>query len=144
MHSTKGSVHPLPQHVRVCIVGTGFSGIGMAIQLKRDGIQDFVLLERADDVGGTWRDNTYPGCACDVPSQLYSFSFALNPDRTRSFSPQPEIWDYLRRVAKEHDIHSRTWFSAEMQTAAWDEQQTRWNVVTARGPLTADVLVSGM
>ena len=69
----------LPEHVRFCIAGTGFAGIGMAIRLKQDGIHDFVILERADDVGGTWRDNTYPGCACDVPSHLYSFSFAPNP-----------------------------------------------------------------
>ena len=82
----------------VVIVGSGFSGLGMAIQLKRTAATDFVVLEKADDVGGTWRDNTYPGCACDIQSHMYSFSFEQNPDWTRSFSPQPEIWDYLRRV----------------------------------------------
>ena len=133
-----------PPHFRVAIVGTGFAGLGAAIQLAKAGIDDYVLLERADDVGGTWRDNTYPGCACDVPSQLYSFSFALNPDWTRSFSPQPEIWDYLRRVAKDYDIPSRTWFAAEMQAAEWDDTHQRWRIETAGGPLTADVLVSGM
>ena len=76
-------------HHRIVIVGTGFSGLGMAIRLRREGEHDFVLLERAGEVGGTWRDNTYPGCRCDVPSHLYSFSFAPNPDWTRTFSPQP-------------------------------------------------------
>ena len=74
---------------RVAIVGTGFSGLGMAIRLKQEGIEDFVVFERADDVGGTWRDNTYPGAACDVPSHLYSFSFAPNPDWSRTFSRTP-------------------------------------------------------
>jgi phytoene dehydrogenase-like protein len=80
----------------VAIVGSGFAGLGMAIRLREAGIEDFVVLEKADDVGGTWRDNRYPGCACDVPSHLYSFSFAPNPEWTSTFSPQPEIWDYLR------------------------------------------------
>ncbi len=86
-------------HHRTVIVGTGFSGIGMAIELLREGERDFVLLERADEIGGTWRDNTYPGCRCDVPSHLYSFSFAPNPNWSSTFSPQPEILDYLRGVA---------------------------------------------
>ena len=85
-------------HHRIAIVGTGFSGIGMAIKLLREGERDFVLLERADEIGGTWRDNTYPGCRCDVPSHLYSFSFAPNPNWSSTFSPQPEILEYLRDV----------------------------------------------
>ncbi len=89
---------PLPGHVRVAIIGAGFGGIGAAIALRKAGHTDFVVLERATAVGGTWRDNSYPGCTCDVPSHLYSFSFAPNPDWTRSFSRQPEIWDYLERV----------------------------------------------
>ena len=79
-------------HVRVAIVGAGFSGLGLAIRLKQRGLENFVILERANDIGGTWRDNTYPGCACDVPSHLYSFSFAPNPNWSRRFSPQREIW----------------------------------------------------
>ncbi|HVD58649.1 MAG TPA: NAD(P)-binding protein, partial [Thermoleophilaceae bacterium] len=86
-------------HHRIAIVGSGFSGIGMAVRLMRDGEHDFVLLERASELGGTWRDNTYPGCRCDVPSHLYSFSFAPNPSWSSTFSPQPEILDYLRDVA---------------------------------------------
>ena len=101
------------QHVRVAIVGTGFAGLGLAIRLKQAGIEDFVLIERADDVGGTWQANTYPGCQCDVPSHLYSFSFAPNPSWTRTYSRQPEIWDYLRerrrspRPAPAHPLRPR-------------------------------------
>ena len=82
----------------VTLVGAGFSGIAMAIALKQAGICSFVLLEKGDDVGGTWHENQYPGCACDVPSHLYSFSFAPNPNWSRMYSPQPEIWNYVRRV----------------------------------------------
>ena len=92
----------------MAIVGSGFAGLGMAIRLREAGIEDFVVLEKADDVGGTWRDNSYPGCACDVPSHLYSFSFAPNPEWTSTFSPQPEIWDYLRgcaRALRGHGAH---------------------------------------
>ena len=85
-----------PVHTRALIIGTGFSGLGMGIALQKQGV-DFLILEKADEVGGTWRDNTYPGAACDVPSHLYSFSFAPKPDWGRVFSLQPEILDYLRR-----------------------------------------------
>ena len=84
------------ENVRAVIIGAGFGGLCAAIRFREEGIEDFVVLERDDEVGGTWRENTYPGCACDVPSHLYSFSFALNPDWSRSFAPQPEILDYLR------------------------------------------------
>src|SRR5436190_232556 len=87
------------RHVHVAIVGCGFAGLGMAIRLKQEGVDDFVVLERAHDIGGTWRDNHYPGCQCDVPSHLYSFSFAPNPGWPRTFSHQPEIQAYLRRCA---------------------------------------------
>ena len=83
---------PLPRHVGVFVVGAGFGGLGMAIRLQQRGVRDFLVVDKGHDVGGTWRDNTYPGAACDVPSQLYSFSFARNPGWTRSFSPQPERW----------------------------------------------------
>src|SRR5438309_2851203 len=90
--------------VRIAVIGSGFAGIGTAVRLKQAGYDDFVVLERADDVGGTWRDNTYPGCRCDVPSHLYSFSFAPNPEWSSTFSRQPEIEDYLRTVTDDFGI----------------------------------------
>ena len=130
-------------HVRIAVVGTGFAGLGMAIRLKQDGIDDFVVLERAQDVGGTWRDNTYPGCACDVPSHLYSFSFAPNPDWTRTFSSQPEIWGYLRGCAERFGVTPHIRYGHELLHATWDGEAQRWSVETSRGALTADVLVLG-
>ena len=127
--------------VRIAIVGTGFSGLGMAIRLKRAGIEDFVLLERAEDVGGIWRDNTYPGCQCDVPSHLYSYSFALNPNWTRTYSRQQEIWDYLRDCAERFEIVPHIRFGHDVHGAAWDDDAQRWQVDTSQGPLTARVLI---
>src|SRR4051812_44211732 len=115
-----------PPHFRVAIVGSGFAGLGMAIRLKQQGESDFVVFERADDVGGTWRDNTYPGIACDVPSHLYSFSFAPNPDWSRTFSPGHEIQDYLRRTASDFDVIPHVRFRHEVQHAEWDEPNQRW------------------
>jgi cation diffusion facilitator CzcD-associated flavoprotein CzcO len=127
------------------VVGSGFSGLGMAIQLKRDGRDDFVVLEKADDVGGTWRDNTYPGCACDIQSHMYSFSFAQNPDWSRSFSPQPEIWRYLRKVTEDYDLRRHLHFGVEMTGARWDEDEHRWHVSTGTGDeYVARFLVSGI
>jgi len=131
------------RHFRTVIVGTGFSGLGMAIRLLRDGERDFVLLERADEVGGTWRDNTYPGCRCDVPSHLYSFSFAPNPNWSSTFSPQPEILEYLRDVARRFGVMPHVCFRTELQSADWDEDEARWQIETSQGPMTAEVLVLG-
>jgi cation diffusion facilitator CzcD-associated flavoprotein CzcO len=131
-------------HHRVAIVGSGFAGLGTAIRLRQRGEDDFVLLERADRLGGTWRDNTYPGCACDVPSHLYSFSFALNPDWTQLCSPRSEIQAYLERVADEYDIPRQIRFNHEMLEAAWNNEDRHWEIQTSAGALTADVLVSGM
>ena len=89
-------------HVGVLIIGAGFSGLGAAITLQKDGYTDFLVLERGNNVGGTWRVNTYPGAACDVPSHLYSYSFAPNRRWTRSYSKQPEIEAYIRQVARQH------------------------------------------
>jgi cation diffusion facilitator CzcD-associated flavoprotein CzcO len=129
------------RHVEVAIVGSGFSGLGAAVKLDQAGNRDFVVLERGDDVGGTWRDNTYPGAACDVPSHLYSYSFALNPDWTRSFSSQPEIQDYIRGVARRAGVLDRHVFGCEVKRAAWQEQHSRWELSTSHGTLTADVLI---
>jgi cation diffusion facilitator CzcD-associated flavoprotein CzcO len=138
-----GGEPALPASVRVAIIGSGFAGLGVAIGLRRDGEEDFVILERADDLGGTWRDNSYPGCACDVPSHLYSFSFAPNPNWSRMFSGAREIHDYMQEVATEHGLRPHLRFGAELLHAAWDDEEQRWHLTTTRGSLTADVLVSG-
>jgi cation diffusion facilitator CzcD-associated flavoprotein CzcO len=129
-------------HLRIAIVGGGFAGIGCAIRLKQEGIHDFVVFERADDVGGTWRDNSYPGCACDVPSLLYSYSFAPEPEWPHAFSRQPEIWDYLRRCVRRFGITPHLRLGAEVNYAAWNREQRRWDLDTTAGSWTADVLVS--
>src|SRR5690349_14560626 len=129
-------------HTRVAIVGAGFSGIGMAGRLLHDGIDDFAVYERANEVGGTWRDNTYPGCQCDIPSTLYSFSFAPNPDWSRTFPEQPEIHAYLRQVADEHDVRRHIRFRHDVLDARWRPAERRWAIRTSGGDHTADVLVS--
>jgi cation diffusion facilitator CzcD-associated flavoprotein CzcO len=132
------------RHVQVLVIGSGFAGLGAAIRLRKDGVDDFLVVERGDEVGGTWRDNTYPGAACDVPSHLYSYSFELNPNWSRSFSPQPEIQHYLRTVAAKYDVGAKHLFNTEVTLARWDERTQRWLVDTTSGDFTADVLVSAV
>ncbi|MEE1787490.1 NAD(P)/FAD-dependent oxidoreductase [Streptomyces sp. SP17BM10] len=129
-------------HVRVAVVGAGFGGLGAAVRLRRAGITDFVVLERADSVGGTWRDNSYPGCACDVPSHLYSFSFAPNPEWPRSFSGQPDIRAYLEKVATVFRLRPHLRYNAEVLEARWESEHTRWRITTTAGTWTADAIVS--
>ena len=128
------------QQVDVAIIGSGFSGLAMAAALKRSGREDFVVLERAHDVGGTWRDNTYPGCACDVPSHVYSFSFAPNPDWSTTFSPQPEIQAYIRRTAEREGLLGHIRFDCDVQDAHFDG--SRWQITTSQGKLSARALVA--
>ncbi|MFG2095460.1 flavin-containing monooxygenase [Streptomyces sp. NPDC048612] len=130
------------RHVRVAVIGSGFGGLGAAVRLRRQGITDFVILERADAVGGTWRDNSYPGCACDVPSHLYSFSFAPNPEWPRNFSGQPHIRAYLERVTDTFGLRPHLRFNSEVRALRWNGDALHWEVETASGPLTADVVVS--
>ncbi|MEU1525909.1 NAD(P)/FAD-dependent oxidoreductase [Nocardia rhamnosiphila] len=130
------------EHRHIVVVGAGFSGIGLAVRLREAGFDDLLVLERADDLGGTWRANTYPGCACDVPSHLYSYSFAPNPYWSRTYGTQPEILEYLRAVAVRFDIVRHIRFGTEMLDARWDDHTARWRIDTASGPLTADFLVS--
>ena len=143
--SPRAHARPLPGHVRHLVVGAGFAGLCAAIKLAEDGEHDFLVIEKGADVGGTWRDNTYPGAACDVPSQLYSFSFAPNPDWSMSFSPQPEIQAYLRRVARESGTLDRFRFRTSLVDAAWDEAQQQWVVEVedegGRSTLTSQTLV---
>ncbi len=137
-----GALAPLPGRVRVAIIGAGLGGIGVGIRLRGAGVSDFVILERADSVGGTWRDNTYPGCACDIPSHLYSFSFAPNPDWSHSFSRQPEIWRYLEDVTDRYGLRRHLVFGTEVIRADWESGPARWRLRTSRGEITADVLIS--
>src|SRR3954463_12154082 len=132
----------MQNEVDIAIVGSGFSGLGMAIRLEQEGFEDFVVLERADEVGGTWHYNTYPGCACDVPSHLYSFSFAPNPDWTRTYSSQPEILDYLRRCAHDFGVRSPIRLGCEVTGAEWDGGSGRGEIETTDGALSARVLVA--
>lgn len=125
------------------IVGAGFAGLCAAIQLDRAGERDFVVVEKDSDVGGTWHANTYPGAACDVPSQLYSFSFALNPDWSAAYSPQPEILAYIRRVAKDSGTLDRFRFSTAVEHATWVAAEQRWHVTTSGGDYLARTLISG-
>jgi len=126
----------------VIVVGAGFSGIGMAARLRQRGIEDFVVLDRGNDLGGTWRDNSYPGAACDVPSNLYSFSFALNPRWTRSFTSQGEIWDYLRHCVDAFGVGEHLRLRHEVEVARWDEVARQWSVRTTTGETySAPVLI---
>ncbi|MET9080887.1 NAD(P)/FAD-dependent oxidoreductase [Streptomyces sp. NPDC004237] len=131
-----------PREVEVLIVGAGFSGLGMGIQLRRRGHESFAVIERADDVGGSWRDNTYPGVACDVPSPLYSYSFRINTEWSRMYSPGGEIWDYLRDAAREEGIEPHLVLSADMIEAKWDVTTGRWFVHTSNGDFVSEILVS--
>ena len=131
-----------PNHHAIIIIGAGPSGIGAAIRLLASGRRDFVILEKADAVGGTWRDNTYPGCACDVPSALYSYSFAPNRDWSRVFAGQGEIRAYLERVAADHGVPAHVRFSTELVSARWQPATRRWRLETSAGQYTCDVLIS--
>jgi cation diffusion facilitator CzcD-associated flavoprotein CzcO len=127
------------------IVGAGFSGLGMAISLKRAGIESFVVVERAGDVGGTWRDNQYPGCACDIPSVLYSFSFARNPKWTRSYPQQQEIWEYLRFVTDKFAVREHIRFGAEIVDMRWDEDTAAWYTqLRDGGTIVSRFVVAGL
>jgi cation diffusion facilitator CzcD-associated flavoprotein CzcO len=126
---------------RVAIVGAGMSGLCVAHRLRREGVGDIVLYEKAAEVGGTWRENTYPGLSCDVPSRLYSYSFAPNPDWSRHFAPGGEIQDYLRGLAGAWGLRPLIRFGSEVTEATWDG--TRWQLRTRDGRRdSADVLVS--
>ena len=126
------------------IIGSGFAGIGMAVAFKQAGLHDFVILERAQDVGGVWRDNSYPGAACDVPSHLYSFSFEPNPNWSRTFAPQAEIHAYLRHCARKYALAPHIRFGAEVAHAQYDEPHSVWRVTLADGTtLSAALLISG-
>ncbi|KHO26130.1 monooxygenase [Mycolicibacterium setense] len=134
----------MTEHRHIVIIGAGFGGIGLVIKLREAGFQDILVLERADDVGGTWQHNNYPGCACDVPSQLYSFSFEPKPSWSRIYGRRDEILEYARSVAARHDVGRDVRFGCEMLGARWDDGARRWELDTTNGPLTADILISAV
>ncbi|MGW4068555.1 NAD(P)-binding domain-containing protein [Nocardia grenadensis] len=128
--------------VSILIIGAGFGGIGVAIELHRHGFDDITILEKAADLGGVWRENTYPGAACDVPSPLYSYSFEQKPDWPQRYSGQAAIHDYLRAVTRRYGLLERIEFGVEVTDAAFDEQTGTWTVHTADGGRrTAQVLI---
>jgi len=128
----------------ILIIGTGFAGIGMGIRLKQAGIHDFIIVEKGNEVGGTWRDNFYPGAACDVQSHLYSFSFEPNPAWSRPFAPQEEILAYLKHCADKHGLYGHIRFDTALLEGRYDEQHGLWRTKTSRGgSIDARVVVTG-
>ena len=136
------AVVPLPAETDVAIVGAGFGGLGMAIRLKQAGRDDFVVLERASDVGGTWHANTYPGCQCDIPSNLYSFSFARKSDWATAYPMREQILDYLHHCARRFGVEPHVELECELLDAGWDPDRGRWDIETSSGALSARVLVA--
>jgi cyclohexanone monooxygenase len=118
--------------LRIAVIGAGAGGIATAIRLRERGVSDVVIFEKAGEPGGTWRDNTYPGITCDVPSHLYRFSFAPNPDWSHKYSPGPEIQAYMRKVAADYGVEARIRFNSEVLSAAW--RDGAWEIVTNQGP----------
>ncbi len=129
---------------RIAIVGAGFGGLGMAIRLKQAGVDDFVVLERDADLGGTWWANTYPGCQCDIPSHLYSFSFAPNPNWTRTYPEQPELRAYLNDCVERYGVREHIRCNCKVLQATWEEQDTHWRLLTTQGELTAAIVIGAM
>ena len=132
------------QRASIVIIGSGFSGLALAIRLKQSGFNDFVILERADEVGGTWRDNTYPGCACDIESHVYSYSFAPNPTWTQTFSPQPEILAYLKNCVREFHLTNHLRFSTTVEELTWNVGAREWQISTSKGPWRSSYVVAGV
>jgi cation diffusion facilitator CzcD-associated flavoprotein CzcO len=129
-----------PQH-EVVVVGAGFSGIGAAIELKRAGIEDFVILERADAVGGTWRDNTYPNVAVDIPSLTYQFSYEMNPDWSRLFAPGDEVWRYAEHCVDKYGLREHLRLGTEVRDATYDEADDVWRLRVGRRVITTRFLI---
>ena len=130
---------------RVAIIGSGPGGMCMAVRLKQAGLEDFVLLEKGQGVGGTWYHNRYPGCACDIESHLYSFSFEIKRDWSRPYAPQPEILDYMEHLAKKYELLPHCRFGSEVRGARWDDETARWSITLETGDIVeADVVVSAI
>lgn len=141
--ASNGSASATPDH-EVAIIGAGLGGIGAAIALKRCGIDDIVLLERAADIGGTWRDNTYPGIAVDIPAQAYQFSFELNPDWSRVFASGAEVKAYIDHCADRYDIRRHVRLGQEVLSREWDDAAHLWRLKTPSGETTARFVISAV
>lgn len=138
-------MNELPQRVDIVVVGTGFSGVCMGIQLIKNGFTDFVILERSTDVGGTWRDNTYPGAACDVPSPLYCFSFEPNPNWSRMYSDHKEIYEYTQHCVRKYGLEKYIRFEHAILRADYDATLAEWTInMTDGSTLTCNKWVNGM
>jgi cation diffusion facilitator CzcD-associated flavoprotein CzcO len=134
----------VPRHVDILIVGSGFSGLCLAVRLRQVRQDSFLIIEKEADIGGTWRDNRYPGCACDIPSHLYSLSFAPRNDWSCLYPSQPELCNYLGDIADQYELRSKIRFNTEMQSARWDEADALWHVTTNAGAITARIFVSAI
>jgi len=132
------------EHHRVGVIGAGISGVGLGVKLLEAGIDDFVICERNDAVGGTWFEHTYPGCACDIPTHLYSYSFARNSSWSRLFPRQEEILEYVRCTANDRGVMPHIRFECEMLRSTWEEDSGHWRVETSRGEFTCDLLVNAI
>jgi cation diffusion facilitator CzcD-associated flavoprotein CzcO len=132
------------RHHHVGIVGAGIAGVGVGKRLLDAGTADFVIWERNNSVGGTWFEHTYPGCACDIPTHLYSYAFQRNPNWTRLFPRQEEILRYVRDTAEQFAITDHIHFECEMLKSTWDDQASRWRVETTDGVFTCNVLISAI
>ncbi len=131
--------------LRIAIIGAGPGGLCMAIRLKQAGFDDFVLLEKGEGVGGTWYHNRYPGCACDLPSQLYSFSFEVKRDWSRPYGTQSEILGYMQNLAEKHELLPRCRFGSGVRAARWDESRACWTLELESGEaVEAEVVVSAI
>ncbi len=134
-----------PQHFRVVVVGAGAAGLCMAARMAQEGIRDFLVLDKSDGVGGTWRDNTYPDSACDVPSHLYSFSFAPNPGWSRKWAKQPEILSYFESMVDRFSLTHHLRLNTEVSSLTWSEDRSSWSILTTSGDeIEAQVVVNGL
>ena len=127
-------MHQSSQKTKIAIIGAGFGGLAMAIRLLQSGIQDFIILEKADDVGGTWRENQYPGAACDVQSHMYSLSFAPKKDWSKRYAEAPEIFDYIQDLIKEFDLKKYIQFHQEVVASHYQEDTLHWHIDLKSGP----------
>lgn len=137
-------MNELPSKVDIVVIGTGFAGVCMGIQLLKNGFTDFIILERANDVGGTWRDNTYPGAACDVHSSLYSFSFEPNPNWTRMFSDHKEIYDYTWHCVRKYGLEKYIRFEHSILGGDYDAAKAEWTINMTHGSILCNKWVNGM